>query len=190
MTAALAAIAGTASGRPVFAQAGMSRITAYAFSFPGLAGADIRLADYAGHPILIVNTASLCGFTPQYGGLQELWTEFRDRGLMIVGVPSNDFGGQEPGGATEIAETAQHQYGVTFPIAAKAVVRGSNAHPFYKWAAAARPSDVPRWNFHKYLIGRDGYIADVFPEAVEPADTRVKTAIARALSQNVSERGG
>jgi glutathione peroxidase len=190
LTAALAAIAGTASGRRVFAQAGMSRITAYAFSFPGLAGADIRLADYAGHPILIVNTASLCGFTPQYGGLQELWTEFRVRGLMIVGVPSNDFGGQEPGGATEIAETAQHQYGVTFPIAAKAVVKGSNAHPFYKWAAEARPKDVPRWNFHKYLIGRDGYIADVFPESVEPADTRVKTAIARALSQNVSERSG
>ena len=155
----------------------MSRITAYAFSFPGLAGGEIRLADYAGHPILIVNTASLCGFTPQYAGLQELWTEFHDRGLMIIGVPSNDFGGQEPGGATEIAETAQHQYGVTFPIAAKAVVKGPNAHPFYKWAAEARPKDVPRWNFHKYLIGRDGYIADVFPESVEPADTRVKTAL-------------
>ena len=90
-----------------------------------MAGGDIRLADYAGHPILIVNTASLCGFTPQYAGLQQLWTEFHDRGLMIVGVPSNDFGGQEPGGATEIAETAQHQYGVTFPIAAKAVVKGA-----------------------------------------------------------------
>ena len=103
----------------------MSRITAYAFSFPALAGGDIRLADYAGRPMLVVNTASLCGFTPQYAGLQELWTEFHDRGLMIIGVPSNDFGGQEPGGATEIAETAQHQYGVTFPIAAKAVVKGA-----------------------------------------------------------------
>ena len=141
----------------------MSRITAYAFSFPALAGGDIRLAEYAGRPLLVVNTASLCGYTPQYAGLQELWTEFHDRGLMIIGVPSNDFGGQEPGGATEIAETAQHQYGVTFPIAAKAVVKGPNAHPFYKWAAEARPKDVPRWNFHKYLIGRDGYIADVFP---------------------------
>ena len=89
-----------------------------------MAGGDIRLADYAGQPILIVNTASLCGFTPQYAGLQELWTEFSERGLMIIGVPSNDFGGQEPGGATEIAETAQHQYGVTFPISAKAVVKG------------------------------------------------------------------
>jgi len=182
MTAALTAIAGMASGGSAMAQAGMSRITAYAFSFGGLTGGNIRLADYAGRPILIVNTASLCGFTPQYAGLQELWTEFSARGLMIVGVPSNDFGGQEPGGASEIAETAQHQYGVTFPIAAKAIVKGPNAHPFYKWAAEARPKDVPRWNFHKYLIGRDGNIAEVFPESVVPSDTRVKTAIARALA--------
>jgi len=119
ITAALAAIAGRASTRAALAQAAMSRITAYAFSFPALAGGDIRLADYAGRPLMIVNSASLCGFTPQYAGLQQLWTEFRDRGLMIIGVPSNDFGGQEPGGATEIAETAQHQYGVTFPISAK-----------------------------------------------------------------------
>src|SRR5882724_1398186 len=124
MTAALAAIAGLAASRQAVAQGGMSRITAYAFSFPGLAGGDIRLAEFAGRPILIVNTASLCGFTPQYAGLQELWTEFHGRGLMIVGVPSNDFGGQEPGGATEIAETAQHHYGVTFPIAVKTTVKG------------------------------------------------------------------
>jgi glutathione peroxidase len=184
ITAALAAIASPASTRRALAQAAMSRITAYAFSFPALAGGDNRLADYAGRPLLVVNTASLCGFTSQFAGLQELWTQFHDRGLMIVGVPSNDFGGQEPGGATEIAETARHQYGVTFPIAAKAAVKGANAHPFYKWAADARPKDVPRWNFHKYLIGRDGYIAEVFPETVEPSDTRVKTAIARALADS------
>src|SRR4030081_187334 len=123
--------------RMAYAQAAMTRITAYAFSFPALAGGEIRLADYAGRPLLVVNTASLCGYTPQYAGLQELWTQFHDRGLMIIGVPSNDFGGQEPGGATEIAETAQHHYGVTFPIAAKAGVKGAKAHPFYKWAADA-----------------------------------------------------
>ena len=168
---------------PARAQApAMSRITAFAFHFAGLKGGDIQLAEYAGKPILIVNTASQCGYTPQYAGLQELWTEFHDRGLMMIGVPSNDFGGQEPGGSSDIAETALHHYGVTFPIAAKAVVKGPNAHPFYKWAAGARPKDIPRWNFHKYLIGRDGYIADVFPETVEPSDTRVKTAIARALA--------
>ncbi|MGX1108075.1 MULTISPECIES: glutathione peroxidase [Bradyrhizobium] len=177
---AFAAAAG--SGALHAEQPAMSRITAYAFSFPALGGGDIRLADYAGRPLMIVNTASLCGFTPQYAGLQQLWTEFRDRGFVIIGVPSNDFGGQEPGGPTEIAETAQHQYGVTFPIAAKAIVRGASAHPFYRWAAEARPKDVPRWNFHKYLIGRDGYIADVFAESVAPDDTRIKTGIARALA--------
>ena len=182
VTATLAAIATPVVTRRAMAEVAMSRITAYAFSFPALEKGEIRLADYAGQPLVVVNTASLCGFTPQYAGLQQLWTEFRDRGLMIVGVPSNDFGGQEPGSASDIAETAQHQYGVTFPIAAKTVVKGPNAHPFYKWAADLRPKDVPRWNFHKYLIGRDGNIAEVFPESVEPTDTRVKTAIARALA--------
>ena len=184
VTTALAAIAIPASARTALAQATISRITAYAFSFPALTNGDIRLADYAGRPLLVVNTASLCGFTPQYGGLQELWGQFHDRGLMIVGVPSNDFGGQEPGGSTEIAQTAQHQYGVTFPIAAKTVVKGPKAHPFYRWAADARPNDVPHWNFHKYLIGHDGYIAEVFPQTVEPTDTRVKTAIGRAFANS------
>lgn len=177
--ATIAALGGT---RSATAQAAMSRITAYRFSFPALKGGDIRLADSTGKPIMIVNTASQCGYTSQYAGLQSLWTEFHGQGLMIIGVPSNDFGGQEPGGVTDIAETAEHQYGVTFPIAAKVVVRGPNADPFYKWAAAERPKDLPGWNFHKYLIGRDGYIADVFPSAIEPGDTRVKTAIGRALA--------
>jgi glutathione peroxidase len=179
----LAAIAVPIS-TPALAETAVSRITAYAFSFPALDGGDIALAAYTGRPLLVVNTASLCGYTPQYAGLQELWTEFRDRGFGMIGVPSNDFGGQEPGGAKEIAETAQHQYAVTFPIAAKAVVSGPSAHPFYKWAAQARPKDVPRWNFHKYLIGRDGYIADVFASAIEPTDTRVKTAVAKALADS------
>ena len=182
ITAALAAIASPVVTRRALAEAAMSRITAYAFSFPALEKGDIKLADYAGQPLMIVNTASLCGFTPQYAGLQQLWTDFHDRGLAIIGVPSNDFGGQEPGGASDIAETALHQYGATFPITAKTVVKGPNAHPFYKWAADVRPKDVPRWNFHKYLIGRDGNIAEAFPESVEPTDTRVKTSVARALS--------
>src|SRR4029077_2354185 len=169
-------------GRKACAQGAMTKMTAYAFSFPALAGGEIRLSDYACHPMLGVNTASLCGFTPQYAGLQQLWTEFHDRGLVIIGIPSNDCGAQEPGGASEIAETAQHQYGVTFPMAAKTIVSGTNAHPFYKWAAVARPSDVPRWNFRKYLVGRDAYMPGVFSESVEPLDTRVKTAIARALA--------
>src|SRR5437016_9523329 len=101
---------------PAFAQApAMTRVTAYAFSFAGLEGGDIRLADHAGKPILVVNTASLCGYTPQYTGLQTLWTRYHDRGLMVIGVPSNDFGGQEPGGPSDILQTAHAEYGVTFP---------------------------------------------------------------------------
>jgi glutathione peroxidase len=157
----------------------MSKRTAHGFTFDALAGPSLQLADYARHPILVVNTASLCGFTPQYAGLQQLWSKFGASGLMIIGVPSNDFGSQEPGGAKDIQETAQHQYGVTFPITAKTVVRGPDAHPFYKWAAAERPADVPRWNFHKYLIGGDGLIADVFASEVEPMDQTVVAAIER-----------
>ncbi len=104
-----------------------------------------------------------------------------DRGLLIVGVPSNDFGGQEPGSSVDIAETAQHHYGATFPITAKAEVRGPNSHPFYKWAVGQRPLDPPRWNFHKYLIGRDGLIAASFASEVEPTDPRVIAAIEKQL---------
>jgi glutathione peroxidase len=161
----------------------MSHTTAFAFHFAGLKGGDIQLAEYAGKPILIVNTASQCGYTPQYAGLQELWTRYRDRGLLIVGVPSNDFGGQEPGDAAEISATAEAHYGANFPIAAKAVVNGANPHPFYKWAAGQRPLDKPRWNFHKYLIGRDGMIAASFPSDVEPTDVRVIAAIEKELPQ-------
>ena len=182
LSAVIAAAATSRTIRLAQAEPAASRITAYAFSFPALSGDDIRLAEYTGRPLLVVNTASLCGYTPQYAGLQELWAEFGGRGLMMVGVPSNDFGAQEPGGPTEIAETARHQYAVTFPISAKTVVVGPNAHPFYRWAAEARPKDVPRWNFHKYLVGRDGYIAEVFASTVEPTDTRVKTAVAKALA--------
>jgi glutathione peroxidase len=167
---------------PAAAQApGMTRVTAYAFSFAGLNGGQIRLIDHAGKPILIVNTASRCGFTPQYAGLQELWTRFRDRGLLVLGVPSNDFGGQEPGDADDIVKTAHHAYGVTFPLAAKVQVKGADVHPFYKWTAFERPLEVPSWNFHKYLIGRDGRIVATFPSSVEPTDPRLIAAITREL---------
>jgi glutathione peroxidase len=159
----------------------MTPVTAYAFSFAGLEGDAIRLADYAGKPIMVVNTASLCGFTSQYAGLEQLFRRFQDRGLMMIGVPSNDFGGQEPGGPAEISETANKEYGVTFPLSAKADVKGPNAHPFYKWAAAERPQETPKWNFHKYLIGSDGYISAVFPTEIEPADPRVVDAVVKEL---------
>jgi glutathione peroxidase len=161
---------------------GMSRITAYAFTFKGLDGGEIFLSSYSGHPILVVNTASLCGYTPQYAGLQTLWSRFRDKGLIVLGVPSNDFGGQEPGGVSDIHATAQGQYHVTFPITEKVTVKGKDAHPFYKWALAERPLEGPRWNFHKYLIGHDGYLKAGFSSAVEPTDPLVIAAIERELT--------
>ena len=158
-----------------------SRVTAYAFTFKGLDGKEILLSSYAGHPILVVNTASLCGYTPQYTGLQALWTQYRDMGLMVLGVPSNDFGGQEPGGKSEIEQTAQGDYHVTFPLTEKAVVKGAGAHPFYRWAAQERPFDAPRWNFHKYLVGRDGRLKAAFTSAVEPSDPKLIAAIEQEL---------
>jgi glutathione peroxidase len=163
------------------AQAGMSHMTAYAFTFRSLDGGDIMLSSYASRPILVVNTASLCGYTPQYAGLQALWTRYRDKGLMVLGVPSNDFGGQEPGGASDIGKTAHEEYKVTFPLTEKAAVKGAGAHPFYRWAALERPQDAPRWNFHKYLIGRDGRLKAGFGSAVDPNDPKIIVAIETEL---------
>ena len=168
---------------PAFAQSpGLSRVTAYAFSFAALDGGTIRLADHTGKPILIVNTASLCGYTPQYTGLQQIWTRYSGRGLMVIGVPSNDFGGQEPGGATDINKTAHDEYHVTFPLTEKVAVKGPDAHPFYKWAAIERPLETPRWNFHKYLVGRDGRLKAGFPSQVEPGDPRLIGKIEQELA--------
>jgi glutathione peroxidase len=155
--------------------------TAHAFGFDGIEGGRIDLAAFRGRLVLVVNTASRCGFTNQYAGLQTLWTRYRERGLTVIGVPANDFAGQEPGSNEEILGFCSQRFGVNFPLAAKTSVVGEGAHPFYRWAAAERPSETPRWNFHKYLIGRDGRIAAVFPTSVEPTDPRVLTAIERAL---------
>ena len=170
--AAMAAmgIAGPALGQ------GISARTCYTISFDGLTGGVIRLGDFAGRPVLVVNTASLCGYTPQLDALQTLWSALGPRGLMMIGAPSNDFGAQEPGGVEEIMQTA-HRYGVSFALAAKVKVAGADAHPFYRWAAIERPKDPPRWNFHKYLVGRDGHIAASFATEITPMDARVIAAI-------------
>jgi len=177
-TAAAPGFAGTA-----FPQApAVSRSTAYAFTFKGIDGSPIALTQFAGKPILVVNVASQCGYTPQYAGLKGLQARFGDK-LAIVGVPSNDFN-QEPGGASEILATAHGEYGVSFPLAEKTAISGTEAHPFYRWAAIERPLDVPRWNFHKYLVGRDGKLAAAFATRVEPMDARVIEAIAKEIKED------
>ena len=161
---------------------GASKLKAYAFSFNGLETGKIALGDYAGRPILIVNTASQCGYTPQLKGLQALWIKYQGEGLMVVGVPSNDFGSQEPGTPRDIASVAHDEFGVTFQLAAKTIVRGPDAHRFYKWAAQERPAELPTWNFHKYLIGRDGEITAVFGTNIEPGAPALVAAVERALA--------
>ena len=160
----------------------MSRVTAYAFTFKGLEGSEILLSAFAGRPILVVNTASQCGYTPQFAGLEEVWGRYKGKGLLVLGVPSNDFGGQEPGGVKEINATAQGEFHVTFPLTEKVAVKGADSHPFYRWAAQERPADAPRWNFHKYLIGRDGRIRAAFGSATEPTDPRLIAAIEQELA--------
>jgi glutathione peroxidase len=170
------------AARPLPQTAGpMSSANAYAFSFKALDGGLVTLAEHAGQPILIVNTASQCGYTPQFAGLETLWRRYKARGLLVLGVPSNDFGGQEPGGATDIAHTARDDYHVSFPLTEKTEVKGRTAHPFYRWAAQQRPLDTPRWNFHKYLVDRTGHLSGSFPSAVTPDNPRLVAALELAL---------
>jgi glutathione peroxidase len=158
-------------------------MSAHEFSFPGRDGGTILMADYKGKAVLVVNTASACGYTPQYVGLQRLWQTHRDGDLVVLGVPSNDFGAQEPGSEAEIKTFCESRFGVDFPMTAKQTVIGGEAHPFYRWIVDEVGEDAaPRWNFHKYLIGPDGELAGLWPSDVEPDDPRILEAKDEALS--------
>ncbi len=154
-----------------------SRI-AYDFAFTSIEGDAMPLSEFRGRVIMVVNTASFCGFTGQYEGLVALWRRYREKGFVLVGAPSNDFGGQEPGSNAEVKDFCTLTYGVDFPMTAKVRVTGPNAHPFYKWAARKLGSSArPRWNFHKYLIGRDGRLVDWFATTTSPDAGRLVRAI-------------
>ena len=156
--------------------------TAHQFTFNAIDGAALPLSAWAGHPVLVVNTASYCGYTPQYRDLEALWQQYRDRGLVVLGVPSNDFGRQEPGSEAEIKAFCTTRYQVDFPLAQKCRVLGGEAHPFYRWVAETLgEAGTPRWNFHKYLIGPDGALAGVWPAQVPPDDRRITVEIERLL---------
>ena len=157
--------------------------SAYDFEFQAIEGHALPLAQYRGKALLVVNTASFCGFTRQYDGLQALWDEYRERGLVVLGVPSNDFGGQEPGSAEEIKEFCETNFHINFPMTRKQHVKGPEVHPLYLWLKAELgPSSVPRWNFHKYLIGRDGQPVTYLPTGVEPGSTLMTETIEKALA--------
>jgi len=156
--------------------------SAYDFSFETLQGKPYALRDLVGQPLLVVNTAGKCGFTPQYKALEAVWQEYRDRGLVVIGVPSNDFGGQEPGMHEEIARFCEMKYGVDFPMMGKEHVKGGEAHPFFKWVAKEGGFfSRPRWNFFKYLVGRNGQLVNWFASVTVPNSLKVKAAIEKTL---------
>jgi len=153
------------------------------YSFPALlTGKPQSMCQYSGKVILVVNTASACGFTPQYEGLEAVYKRFASRGLVVVGFPSNDFGGQEPGSNKDVADFCRVNYGVSFPMVEKSAVSGTQANPFYA-GLAQRAGGFPQWNFHKYLIDRSGNKVVSFPSAIDPGSPRVTREIEKLLAQ-------
>jgi glutathione peroxidase len=137
------------------------------------------MAAYQGKVGLVVNTASECGFTPQYAGLEKIWQEYRERGLVVLGFPSNDFGQQEPGTAEEIRSFCDLKFHVTFPMFAKVKTKGAGQSPVFAFLTAKHPK--PRWNFYKYLISRDGEVLDTFASITKPESKRLRKAVESAL---------
>lgn len=161
---------------------GSTGMTAHQFELTAIDGTPMPLKQFQGKVVLLVNTASQCGFTPQYADLQKIWRQYRDKGLVVLGVPSNDFGGQEPGTAAQIKAFCEVNFDIDFPLADKQVVTGAKAHPLYRWIAAELGEDaLPKWNFHKYLIGADGRLIEGFATPVKPTDGKVTRAIEMAL---------
>jgi glutathione peroxidase len=160
-----------------------AKATAFDQEFEAIEGGKLPLSQWRGKVLLVVNTASFCGFTHQYDGPQKLWERYEGKGLVVLGVPSNDFGEQEPKSESEILGFCQGAFNVTFPLTTKQPVKGANAHPFYRWARDALGAEAaPRWNFHKYLVGRDGNLIAGYESTVEPLSTRMTSAIEAALA--------
>jgi glutathione peroxidase len=158
--------------------------TIYDFKSLSIAGKPAHFASQRGKVLLVVNTASACGFTPQFKGLEQLWRDYGERGLVVVGFPSNEFGAQDPGSNDEIASFCEMNYGVSFPMMAKAQVNGAEAHPLWKWLKAEAPgllgSEAIKWNFTKFLVGRDGKVIKRYApnEAPEAMRSDIEAALA------------
>ena len=151
---------------------------AYQFEFVSIDGEKLPLAEWRGRPVLVVNTASFCGYTPQYRDLEALWRRYQPRGLVVLGVPSNDFGEQEPGSAAEIKQFCETNYQVDFPLTEKYRGVGGGAQPFSFWISAQLGEGAaPRWNFYKYLVGPDGQLAGAWPSSVKPTDSAITSEI-------------
>ena len=161
--------------------------TAYDFTFESIEGEPMPLSEYAGKTLLIVNTASKCGFTGQYDGLEQLWERYRDRGLVIIAVPSSDFKNQEPGSNEEIRQFCKLRFGVTFPLTTKQHVIGKEAHPLFTWLGETLGKQaIPKWNFYKYVIDSEGKPVDYFLSTTSPTSDRVIEAIEKNLPPRYS----
>ena len=148
--------------------------TFFDFKINLISGDSLDLSKYSGKTILLVNVASNCGFTKQYDDLQKLYDEFKNKGLIIVGVPTNQFGGQEPGTEAEIKNFCETNFNITFPMTSKYDVKGENAHPIYLWAKETYGnSTIPKWNFHKILINKEGKIVDTYASFTKPMSKKI-----------------
>jgi glutathione peroxidase len=152
------------------------------FTLNDIDGKPVSLAEFKGKVVLIVNVASRCGFTPQYAGLEALYEKYKDQGFVIVGVPANNFGAQEPGTNEEIKTFCTRKYNVSFPMLAKVSVKGDDITPLYKYLTETKGGDV-KWNFTKFLIGKDGQVAERFESPVKPDDPALTAAVESALKQ-------
>jgi len=173
-----------AAGLAAFLMGGSAMAeTGHDFTFERIEGGALPMSEFKGKAVLVVNTASFCGYTPQYEGLQSLWESYKDKGLVVLGVPANNFGAQEPGSSQDIKSFCEANYGVDFPMTEKVDVVGAEAHPFYKWAKQTLGDDrVPKWNFHKYLLDTKGELIAAFPSAVKPDSRELKAAVEKALA--------
>ena len=153
------------------------------FNIKNIDGKIINFSKYDGKVILLVNVASKCGFTKQYTGLQKLWNTYKDKGLIVLGIPSNQFGGQEPGTNEEIKDFCTVNFNITFPMTDKVEVKGDKAHEIYKWAKKNYgKSTIPKWNFHKILINKEGKIQDTFSSFTEPTSKKITEEIEKILN--------
>lgn len=161
---------------------GSAGMKAWDFKLVAIDGEPMPMARYKGKVVLLVNSASKCGYTPQYDGLQKIHLDYQPKGFTVLAVPSGDFLGQEFASNQEISGFCQTKFGIKFPMAEKAHVTGAQALPIYRWAAARLGAEnTPKWNFHKYLIGRDGQLIAAFGSKTEPTDPKIRTAIEAAL---------
>ena len=155
---------------------------AYNFSFNDLDGSKLNLSEFKNKVIIVVNVASQCGFTSQYEDMQKIWDSYQKKGIIMIGVPSNDFGNQEPGSNSEIKNFCEAKFGITFPVTEKVIVKGEDAHPFYKWARENHgKAAIPKWNFHKIIIGKNGKIYDTFASITNPTSKKFVKALEKAI---------